>query len=144
MNKLSYSAWLLGGLLVLPLVSGCGNRGPVRHEITGTVTYKGEPVEEGVIDFEPQDGQASKDGASIIKGEYRIPKDKGLLPGKYKVSIVIGDGTVGTGDASPDAPPRPRGATPGKERAPPEFNVKSTLIREVTADGPNKFDFAIP
>ena len=40
MNKLNSSAWLLGGLLVLPLVSGCGNRGPVRHEITGTVTIR--------------------------------------------------------------------------------------------------------
>jgi hypothetical protein len=132
----------LAGAALL-LAAGCRS-GPERYEVSGKVTYKGEPVEEGIIHFEPQDGQGTGDGAVIQNGEYVIPRDKGLSPGKYKVSIVIGDGTVGTGDASPDAPKRPRTATPGKERAPPEFNTKSTLIREVTRDGPNTFDFAIP
>jgi hypothetical protein len=132
-----------GAMCALLLGTGCGTSGPERYEITGHVTYKGQPVEEGVIEFEPQDGQGTKDGSIILNGEYRIPKDKGLSPGKYKVSIVIGDGTVTSGNASPDAPSK-RGATPGKERAPPEFNVRSTLIREVTRDGANEFDFAIP
>jgi hypothetical protein len=143
-RKLNPYAWFVGGALVLPLAAGCGARGPVRHEVAGKVTYKGAPVEEGIISFEPEDGQGSKDGATILNGAYRIPPDKGLFPGRYRVSIVIGDGTSGAGNASPDAPPRPRGATPGKERAPPEFNKHSKLVREVTDGGPNKFDFDIP
>jgi hypothetical protein len=148
MSILRVRAWVLGGALLLPLAGGCGASGPVRHEITGKVTYKGEPVEEGIISFEPEDGQASKDGATILHGEYRIPKDKGLFPGRYRVSIVIGDGIPVSGNvapASPEAPRRPRNAgPPGKERAPPEFNTRSTLVREVTAGGPNSFDFIIP
>jgi hypothetical protein len=133
-----------GAMCALLLGFGCGPSGPERYEITGHVTYKGEPVEEGIIEFEPIDGQGSKDGSIILNGDYRVPKDKGLYPGKYRVSIVIGDGTVTTGNASPDAPSKRPGATPGRERAPPEFNVRSTLVREVTRDGPNEFDFAIP
>ena len=125
-------------------LAGCGGSGPERHEITGKVTYKGEPVEEGIIDFEPQGGQGTKDGATIQKGQYRIPRDKGLFPGKYKVSIIIGDGTVTSGEAGADTPKKKPGVIPGVERAPPEFNTKSTLIREVTRDGPNNFDFEIP
>src|SRR5262245_46646446 len=141
MNTFRTYAWVL----ILAAVSGCGGTsGPARHEITGRVTFKGDPVEEGIISFEPMDGQGSKDGATIVNGDYRIPKDKGLFTGKYRVSIIIGDGSVGAGNASPDAPPRRRVANPGKERAPPEFNKESTQVKEVTAAGPNKFDFAIP
>jgi hypothetical protein len=141
MNTFCNCAWVV----VLAAVSGCGGTsGPVRHEITGRVTYKGEPVEEGIISFEPMDGQGSKDGATIINGDYRIPKDKGLFVGKYRVSIIIGDGSVGAGNASPDAPQRKRVANPGKERAPPGFNRDSKLVAEVKSGGPNKFDFAIP
>lgn len=134
-----------GWVLVLAVAGGCGGTsGPVRHEITGRVTYKGEPVEEGIISFEPMDGQGSKDGATIINGDYRIPKDKGLFTGKYRVSIIIGDGSSGVGNASPDAPQRRRVANPGKERAPPEWNRDSKQVADVKAAGPNKFDFAIP
>jgi hypothetical protein len=103
-------------------------------------------VDDGVIDFEPQDGQGTKDGAQIQKdGTYRIPRDKGLAPGKYKVSIYIGDGYDTSGEAGPAAPRRPgAGKKQGKERAPAEFNTKSNLIRGVTREGPNKFDFDIP
>jgi hypothetical protein len=125
-------------LVVLPLC-GCGKG---RYEINGKVTLHNEPVEEGIIDFEPMDGQGSKEGALITDGVYRIPKEKGLFPGRYKVSIVAGDGTVGTGNADPEKPKR-RSATPGKERIPPDYNVKSKVIREVKS-GETTFDFDIP
>lgn len=125
-------------------LAGCGCDDPQRHEITGQVTYKGQPVAEGVIDFEPLSGQASKDGATIQYGVYRIPRDKGLFPGKYRVSIVIGDGGTTAGNAGADLPQGKVGVARGAERAPPEFNVRSTQIREVSRDGPHTFNFAIP
>jgi hypothetical protein len=140
MNALHSRAWLVG-VLAPALVCGCA-RGPVRYEVSGKVTYKGQPVEEGIIDFEPLDSQGSKDGATILNGEYRVPKEKGLFPGRYKVAIVIGDGAPTSGNAEPSA--RLPGFVPGKERAPPEFNTKSTLVREVTPGGPNVFNFEIP
>jgi hypothetical protein len=58
------------------------------------------------------------------------------------VAIYAGDGKSGTGDASPDSPHA--GQKPGTERIPAEYNEKSTLVKEVTSRGPNKFDFNIP
>jgi hypothetical protein len=88
------------------------------------------------------------DGATIRKGKYTIPRDKGMAVGKYRVSIYAGDGTVGEGQAGITAgsDPKPKRGFKGLgiERVPPEYNTKSTLVREVTADGPNQFDFDIP
>jgi hypothetical protein len=144
--RCTLSAAVLVSGLGLALCTGCGSSGPTRHEVTGAVTFDGQPVNDGVIQFLPQDGQGSSDGSSILRGEYRIPRDKGLFPGKYKVAITVGDGLSGAGDAGVKAgsAPRPAGLTPGVERAPPEWNTNTRQVVEVTADGPNKFDFHIP
>ena len=80
-------------------------------------------------------------GAMIQGGAYRIPQEKGLLPGAYHLEIT-----------APDANARPVmvRATPGgpgisvaPERIPPEYNLKSDKTVDVTADGPNHFDFDI-
>ena len=131
---------LLLVLIVCGTLSGCSD--PLnRREITGEVKLKGRPVEDGIINFAPMDGQSTGDGAQIVKGVYRIPRDKGLSPGKYKVRIYAGDGRSGAGDASPDSPYA--GQVPGKERIPPSYNEKSNIVKEVTKDGPNQFDFDI-
>ena len=57
----------LGGL-TLALLSGCGEKGPVLCEVTGQVLLKSQPLDEGMIEFEPLDGQASKSGAVIKNG----------------------------------------------------------------------------
>jgi hypothetical protein len=142
MRRFATAPGPLLGVLALGLLGGCGPKGPVRHEVTGTVLYAEQPLDTGVIYFEPMDGQGSRDGATITNGAYRIPKDKGLFPGRYKVAIIGGDGTSGGGKAEPES--RRPGVTPGKERIPPEYNVKSNVVKEVTAGGPNQFDFTIP
>jgi hypothetical protein len=129
------------GVIALVALSGCSD--PLRRQpITGEVKLKGQPVEDGIILFAPQDGQGTGDGAQIVKGQYRIPRAKGLTPGKYRVTIYAGDGRSGAGDASPDSPNA--GLTPLKERVPPEYNEKSKIIREVIEGGPNQFNFNIP
>jgi hypothetical protein len=106
------------------------------------VHLKGQPVEDGIINFAPLDGQQTSDGAQIVNGNYQIRKEKGLSPGKYKVTMYAGNGTSGAGDASPDSPNA--GFKPGKERIPPDYNEKSKVVREITKGGPNRFDFDIP
>jgi hypothetical protein len=133
---------LLFTALIAGLLSGCDSS-PKRQEVTGTVIFRGQPLDEGIIDFEPMDGQGSKSGASILNGEYHIPQEKGLFPGRYKVSIVAGDGVKTSGNAEPSGR-LPPGVTPGKERIPPEYNVRSNVIREIKKDGPNQIDFTIP
>jgi hypothetical protein len=141
MPRLTRFLGLLAGAIALGAACGCGNA-PNRQEVTGEVTLKGQPVADGVINFAPVDGQATGDGAQIVNGKYRIPKEKGLAPGKYRVAIYAGDGRSGAGDASPDSPYARQKA--GSERVPPKYNEKSELVKEVTSGGPNRFDFDIP
>ena len=124
------------------LLGGCGKEGPVRYEITGTVLLDNQPVEEGVIYFEPLDGQGSQDGSIITNGEYRIPQDKGLFPGRYKIRIIAGDGAPTSGKGEPLE--RRKGMRPGMERIPPDYNVKSNVVVEVKADASNRFEFKVP
>src|SRR5262245_8842990 len=103
MYRSAFSFKVLLGALALAVLPGCGS-GPSRSEITGTVLFKCQPLDEGVIEFEPLDKQGSKSGATITNGEYKIPRDKGLFPGRYRVTIIGGDGTSGAGQAGPDKP----------------------------------------
>jgi hypothetical protein len=132
---------LLLAAVALGTLSGCGDPRN-RQEITGEVKLKGQPVEDGVINFAPLDGQETRDGAQIVKGKYRIPKEKGLSPGRYRVAIYAGNGMSGEGNASPDSPNAGKMQT--GERVPPDYNEKSKVVKEVTKEGPNRFDFDIP
>jgi hypothetical protein len=127
------------------LVAGCG-KGPVLNDVSGAITYDGDPVPDGAVTFEPQEGQATAQGATIIGGEYKVPRDKGLLAGKYKVLITIGDGLSGAGNAGvePSNAKAEVGLVPGKDRAPPEFNTQSNKFVEVKDGEANRFNFAIP
>jgi hypothetical protein len=141
MSRLAFRLGPLLGVIALGTLGGCSDpRG--RQEVTGEVRFRGQPVEEGVIQFAPLDGQATGDGALIVNGQYRIPRAKGLSPGKYRVTIVAGNGISGQGDASPDTPNA--GRPPVGERIPPDYNEHSRIVKEVTAGGPNRFDFNIP
>jgi len=124
---------------------GCGRSYGGRKEIKGKVTLKGEPVDDGQIDFIPISGdQATKSGAQILKGEYKIPAEFGLLPGKYRVAITAGDGRT-RADAAPDQPPGPTGANiVSKDRIPKEYNIESKQEVDVTEKGPNVFNYEIP
>ncbi|HXG11879.1 MAG TPA: hypothetical protein VNK04_19135 [Gemmataceae bacterium] len=141
MFRLAIVLGVVSSTLVVCTLSGCGSKGPKRHEVTGTVIFKGQPLDVGMIDFEPLDGQGSKSGSGITNGEYKIPRDKGLFPGRYRVSIYGGDGLPSEGAGEPL--PTTRGVIRGKERIPAKYNTKSDQIIEVTDDGPNKFDFNI-
>jgi hypothetical protein len=133
------------GVTAVVLAAGCTDNYGGRQEIKGTVTLKGAPLDEGVIDFLPVSGDgATKEGAVITNGAYRIDRQHGLLPGKYGVSITAGDGRT-RANAAPDEPPGPTGANiVSKDRIPPEYNSKSKQQVEVKADRPNVFDYHIP
>lgn len=135
--------WFVVGLAILTM--GCGQSYGGRKEIKGTVKLKGEPINEGTIDFFPASGDlATKSGAQILKGSYKIPAEFGLLPGKYRVSITAGDGRTRP-DAPADQPPGPTGANiVSKDRVPKEYNIESKVEVDVTDKGPNIFDYDIP
>lgn len=73
----------------------------------------------------------------IEAGRYKIPAEKGLLPGKYQVLVSASDYQ----GKKPDPSSAPGAAYQSKELFPEIYNTKSTLNIEVTAQGPNNFDF---
>jgi hypothetical protein len=82
------AAHLLVGLILAGLAAGCNSGEPLGVGISGTVTYKGELIREGMITFIPLSGtNGPTAGASVDDGKYAIPRRGALAPGKYRVEI---------------------------------------------------------
>jgi hypothetical protein len=128
-------------VLAASLVSGCQSAND-RQPLSGEITLDGVPLDSGSIRFSSLPGQkAVSSGAMIKAGNFDVPQEKGLPPGRYRVEI-----------SSPDAAAAPvmMRAEAGEpafpvapERIPAEYNVNSQQTIEVTAGSDNQFDFAI-
>lgn len=83
---------LLGCILI---IAGCSDSGPRRYQVSGTVTYKDQPVPKGFITFEPDDSKGNEGpggGSPIVNGKYTTEEGKGISGGPYRVKIVGYDG----------------------------------------------------
>jgi hypothetical protein len=70
--------------------TGCGNRGdgPERAVVSGTVTYNGKPIPEGMVRFVPlQTSTAPVSGTSIVDGKYQCDAHGGVPVGTYTIQI---------------------------------------------------------
>lgn len=137
--------WLPALATSLVLILGCGSDDG-RLEITGTVKLKGQPIKDGaVIQFFPEDNQSTEGLLATTGGAFSLPRANGLKPGKYKVSVSLGDGKTAVNPVG-DTPPGPGGGTNiiSKQLVPADWNRNSKQFVTVTKDGPNKFDFDIP
>lgn len=125
-------------LAVAAVLVGCGDAGPKRYGVTGTVTYKGKPIENGLISFVPAGSEASAGGAPITDGRYEIPKAVGLPAGEYRVII-----SVPTGGPAPKevAPGVGAGERETREALPARYNSQTELRRAVKAGERNVFNF---
>jgi hypothetical protein len=77
----------------LMVLLGCGDDTGLakRYPVTGTVTYKGEPVKKGIITFTPDQTDGRSATGTIEDGTLTLTTmaDRdGALPGSYKVSIT--------------------------------------------------------
>lgn len=137
---------LCGFVLIGLSLAGCSKKGDGRVEVEGTVKLKGEPIKEGSISFEPLDGQETGATAMINDGSYNIPREGGLLPGKYLIRVSAGDGKTPVNLVDPDNPPGPSGSTNivSKDLIPADWNVNSKQARTVSKDSPNRIEFEIP
>lgn len=102
---------------------GCGG-GVERADVYGTVTYQGEPVEEGTISFEPKD-KGPLVATNITEGEYQLKGDRGVPPGSYhvKISSTVEDTEAFEEGMGPE-PPR-------KEVLPEKYNIATELTLDV-------------
>jgi hypothetical protein len=80
-------------ILAALVLAGCWGTGrPPTYPVTGTVTWKGKPVEGARVVFVPQDpgGQAAA-GITDAQGRYRLTtfvEGDGALEGEYRVKVT--------------------------------------------------------
>ncbi len=106
-------------------LAACSGDSGGRHSLSGTVTYKGQKVHGGLIEFHPKGGESTFTGAPIENGLYVIPAKQGLMPGTYLVRIYWQSGAVFAAEAGGVTPPDP------KEMIPAKYNKESNLVRDV-------------
>src|SRR5262249_35839227 len=109
----------------------CGGGGDPRGRkaLSGTVSVDGARLGQGQIRFQPMETQATSEGSIITSGKFNLPREFGLVPGKYRVEVNAAiPGPAGKQDivAQPGMPP-----PPPKEMIPPEWNVASEHTIEV-------------
>jgi hypothetical protein len=122
-------------LVLVAVVAGCGQNG--RLPVRGTVTLDGAPLTQGVISFQPAATTAGhSSGSSISHGSYAIASARGLLPGKYLVTISA---SKPTGRMSVD----PMSGGQAAELAPVAFADKQPLEVTIAAGKDNVLDFRL-
>lgn len=80
------ASWLALGLL------GCGGGETVKTiPVSGTVVYKGQPVEGATVSFWAEKAPRAASGVTNEKGEFKLSMFKlndGAMPGPNKVTVV--------------------------------------------------------
>jgi len=127
----TFSFCLVPLAVCLGVLAGCG--GAETYEVSGTVTYDGEPVERGQISFVPLDGSGAADGGPIEDGEFSFPSK----PGRKRVEIR------GSRPLPPEQQDSPDMGLLYEDYIPEVYNAQSELTAEVTADGARRYDFEL-
>jgi hypothetical protein len=134
----------LATFTLLTNLVGCGSTDSLpREPVSGSVSVEGKPLAKGLITFLPSDPNVPTQGGGVITdGEYSIPKDQGLVPGKYKVVISAPESN---GQAIVDKTNDMPGMAPtlAKEAIPSQYNKDTRLTAEVTAGGKNVYEFKL-
>jgi len=80
----------VGLSLLLAWAAGCGGPGgPERAVVSGSVTYDGKPVDDGMIRFVPAEGTKAPSSGAVIKGgRYTANSQGGVAVGTYSVEIL--------------------------------------------------------
>jgi hypothetical protein len=115
---------------------GCGTGGgPERAVVSGQVTFRGEPVANGEIRFEPAQGtRANVCGASIRDGRYRIANKGGVPVGTYRVILRGFRPAGGTSRQRASGDPM-SGEGPAVQYLPQQYNERSTLTVTIESGG---------
>lgn len=124
---------------------GCGGAaydGPPRIPVSGTVTFEGEPLTEGMIFFVPDGHKGRQATAPIGNGNFTIVENAGPNEGKYKVRIVAGEGgsdeaeepesdTPGEGEMTDESEVGSEDKEEGNRILPPKYNDQTELTADI-------------
>lgn len=127
--------------LILSTAIGCSRSKDdlPREAVAGIVTLDTQPLIEGVIQFTPTDPNAAATAcvAEISDGKFSIPREDGLVPGSYRISISHAEmEEVKTKSKTK----KPQGSLSkstrlGKETIPARYNTQSTIKEEIKRGG---------
>jgi hypothetical protein len=132
--------WIVGGLLLC--FAGCGGAPPA--EVSGKVQFEGATVETGAIRFYPVTKTSGRGAVAAIEaGVYKIPTEKGLLAGPYKVTITAEKLSGPNAGKVPKIRGGSGGAAEPVEYIPGDYNDDTKLQVEIAA-GTNEQDFVLP
>ena len=85
---------------LVALLSGCGGSGPSdapeRYDVQGKVTFAGNPIPQGTIQFVPSKGNKGPAGsASIVNGEFNTADGgTGIIGGSHEIIFNGFDGNA--------------------------------------------------
>lgn len=119
----------LGMCAFAAFTAGCSRSELV--EVTGTVTWEGQPVETGEIIFHPIDASITPAAGRIRGGEFSFL----TKPGKKRADIQAVRKT-GKRDAK-------EGFEITELYIPAKYNTQTELEADVSPDGENHFEFAL-
>jgi hypothetical protein len=124
------------GLLV-SFSAGCGSspKGPATHPVSGTVTFDGEPLKTGDIQFEPEAAGTGPDAGAIVNGKFSFRAKAGKKRVKITASRDVAGKTM-KGAMGEDIPVR-------EDFVPERYNAKTELTADVQPKGANAFDFKL-
>lgn len=131
----------------LLLLCGCsGPEGPEMVDISGKVTYQGEPIKEGAIKFVPKNAaDARVTPVEIVNGAYSATGDRGLAVGSYTVQFSsTEDDLAGSADPAQEGGDIDPSMVRKKELLPEEHTTNSA--EELTVEpgtGSITKDFAL-
>jgi hypothetical protein len=134
-------------------LAGCGGADDnlPREPISGTVTFEGQPIKSGSIQFVPEKTKEGiTSGGVITDGHFDVARAVGPVPGQYKVRIFAAGGSGAAANAG--EPPGPGPTVEKKERIartggggggliPVRYNLQTELTADVKVGGPNTFTF---
>lgn len=125
------------------LLAGCGSHSPGMR-VWGTVTYQGQPVQEGQIILVPIEGTPGPStGGPVVNGRYEIPSSLGpYARGVYRVEITaMGEEKTYSPNASGEGP----FYTVRQQLLPACYNRQSPLRITISPDPEkNQHDFLLP
>jgi hypothetical protein len=79
---------LLGLTIAAVFISGCGGQSqPESVAASGSLHVGEKPLEYGMISFLPNAEGKALHAVPVQQGRFLVPKDAGLLPGEYRVSV---------------------------------------------------------
>ena len=129
---------LVAAGIALPACSGTSDGLP-RQPLAGRVLLDGKPLAHGTILFFPEEVSTKQhetvpSGNTIVNGWFSIPRDKGPVPGKYKIAVSSEKHVKHPNRTDrEDIPAEPQ--PPAQEIIPARFNANTELEVEIKEGG---------